>query len=956
MKKVLLLLVLASFSFLKAQNTYTEKAGKWRLGFNMGAIWESSDVKPIPGLGGGFNIEKILNKRSNAFLGFSLGFRYLGGRTFGLNTGPTYDPANNKALNGTFNPAVKYDSLPGMFYANHKTYIQEGNLELKMNFPSLEKRTGIIFHVWGGVGISKYKTWIDALDKDGKMYDYSSLQGQSVTQSDLTHILDGKYETLAQGSGTNGTLAFIPSVGVGLGYKLGKYVAFVIEHKISFPGTNWLDGIEYPKNCPITGSKDFYNYTSASLVFTIYGKSNSSQSNTSTNNTVYTNSTTTNTTSASSNVTTNTTPPPPPVLHPPKVVITYPANNYTSPYDYTTINSTLQNVSSAQQISISQSGYAINHFTYNANNGTLNFQTFLGQGANNFLVTATNNDGTASANLNVNYNPIQTFTASTNYSIPTGTVITTNTVTSTNNSVPTPTTVTTNTVITTNTTHTVGTVHTATVAPTPTVATTSTVITTNTTHTVGTIHTATVAPTNTTVVVGDNVPTHTVNPINTNTVATTFTTSTTGTVVTTNPVIGQVTQVGLKPVVTFIDPSAYSTDVTSESYNVSATVKNVTNSSQINVTINGSSFAQFVYTASNNVVSFTAGLQSGYNTITISAANNIGSDSKSAILNYKPTGRPPKVTISNPASSPFTTLQSNFIVSGYVYNVSSSANITVTSNGMATTFNYNMGNHEISIPLNLTADNTIIGISAFNSYGSDAQSVELIYKKVVLVDTSSSVSHNGSVNGVGTSTVTNTGSNNGQLGGMHGNHIKPEITVMSPVVDPFYTNTGVVSVSANVSQIIDPDNVTVSYNGIQVSITYDVVSKHLNFSSPLKPGMNTFVINASNAYGSSSKSVNINYTPINVNTNSGSNNNTGSEPVFHQGGWNLGGGNNNSINNGTQSPPPKINQQPGQVNPVKPPVQSDPVPTPRTIKPVETAPQVKPPTETEQPQIRTRPR
>src|SRR3954469_20237229 len=86
MKKIVLLLLLSSFALLKAQNTYTDLPGKWRLGFNMGAIWESSDVKPMPGLGGGFNLEKILNKRSNALLGFSLGFRYRGGRTYGLNT------------------------------------------------------------------------------------------------------------------------------------------------------------------------------------------------------------------------------------------------------------------------------------------------------------------------------------------------------------------------------------------------------------------------------------------------------------------------------------------------------------------------------------------------------------------------------------------------------------------------------------------------------------------------------------------------------------------------------------------------------------------------------------------------------------------------------------------------------------------------------------------------------
>ncbi len=883
MKKVILLFLLVLSGLVNAQNSYTDLPGRWRLGFNMGAIWESSDVKPIPGLGGGFNIEKILNKRSDVFLGFSLGFRYLGGRTFGLNTSPTYDLANNKALNGTFNPAVNYDTVPGFFYANHKTFIQEGALELKMNFPSLEKRTGIIFHLWGGIGIGKYKTWIDALDKDGKMYNFSSLQSQSVSQSDLSRIFDKNYETLAQGSGTNGTLCFIPSIGIGLGYRLGKGVALVFEHKISFPGTNLLDGIEYPKNCPVTGSKDFYNYTSVGLVFTFYGGHHATQTGTTTNNTVYTNTTGTQTVTNTNN--TNYTPP---VVYPPTVVITYPANNYSSPYDYTTVNATLQNVSSSQQISISQNGYAINHFTFNAYNGTLHFQTFLSQGVNNFVVVASNQGGTASQGLTINYIPVQTFTATT---IPTNTVVSTNTITTTTQTL----TINTNTLVATNT-----------------VVTTHTAVAT---HTVA--PTTTVSPTFTFSNTGTITPTNTVVP--------TFTSIATNTVVPNNNIHGTATAEVIKPIVTFIDPSVYPTETTSETYNVNATVFNISTNSQVSVTVNGNSLTQFTYNATTKTVSFLINLQLGYNTITITGTNGGGSDSKSAIINHKPTVKPPKVSITNPSSSPFTTLQNNVIISGYVYNVISSANITVTANGAPTTFNYNMSTHEINVPVYLTVSNTQVNISATNTFGSDAQSIELVFKKVVADS--------------GTSANTGTGGNTtGGMGGIHGNHSKPEITVLSPVADPFYTNTGVVSVSANVNNVLDANKVFVSYNGIQVSFTYDINSKHLNFSSPLKPGLNTFVIDASNPYGAASKSININYTPINVNPNSGGNNNS-SGPSYNHGGWNIGGiinnsgGNNNSTNNGgSQNPPPhKVNQDGGQANPPAP-INTNPIQTtPRSI-------------------------
>jgi hypothetical protein len=904
MKKIILLLLLITSVFIKAQNNTTDLPGRWRLGFNMGGIWESSDVKPIPGLGGGFTLEKILNKRSDAFLGFSLGFRYLGGRTYGVNGSPTFDLANNKALNGTYNSAIRYDTTPGYFYANHKTFIQEGALELKMNFPGLEKKTGIIFHLWGGIGIGKYKTWIDALDKDGKMYDFSSLKGQPVTQSDLSRIYDHDYETLAQGSDANGTIKFMPSLGVGLGYKLSRGVALVFEHKVTFPGTNWLDGIAYPKNCPVTGANDFYNYTSLGIVFTFYGGHHSAQTNSSANNTVNSNTTATNTQTTNNGYTA-------PVVYPPKVVITYPANNFNSLYDYTTINASLQNVSSSQQISISQNGYAIHHFTYNAFNGTLHFQTFLAAGSNNFVVVASNAGGTASQGVTINYNPLNT----SGYSVTGSTVtpINSNTVA-----------VNTNTVSTTFTTsvggHTV--TPTQTVSPTYTTVTSATVaptVTVSTTHTSTTVTSETVSPT---VTVS---PTHTTTTVSSGTVSPTMTISTTSSVTptlttTTSETVstmgnsGHVTPIPVvfKPVVSFMDPGNYSTETTAASFNIIGSVMYVTAGNQITVTVNGVNINSFTFNAATKVVNFLAMLQLGYNTITITGTNSAGSDTKSVIINHKQEGRPPKVYISNPSSSPFTSLQNNVIVSGYVYNVVSSADINVTANGAPTTFNYNISNHEISVSLFLTANSTQVNIAASNAFGNDAQSIELIYNKVD--DTNGNGATIGG--GVATNTTSTGNSSSSGMGGLHGNHSKPEISVLSPVVDPFYTNTGVVSVSANVNFVLNASDVTVTYNGLQVSITYDVNSKHLNFSSPLKPGLNSFVIAATNTWGTANKSININYSPIVVNTTDGGNNNTG--PIINHGVWHIGGNTVPESGDG-QAPPKKvIDNGDGRTNPVKP--------------------------------------
>src|ERR1700757_1924834 len=108
MKKIILTLFILGFGLLNAQNTYTDMPGKWRIGGNMGAIWETTQMKAVPGLGGGFTIEKILYRHANAPIGFSLGFRYLGGRTFGYSANPFYGIQNNKALNGSYDSTINY--------------------------------------------------------------------------------------------------------------------------------------------------------------------------------------------------------------------------------------------------------------------------------------------------------------------------------------------------------------------------------------------------------------------------------------------------------------------------------------------------------------------------------------------------------------------------------------------------------------------------------------------------------------------------------------------------------------------------------------------------------------------------------------------------------------------------------------------------------------------------------
>ncbi len=574
MKKLILATFILFSVKIYSQTTYTDQAGKWRIGLNAGAMWETCDVTARANIAGGFTIEKILNKKADALIGFSLGLRYLSGHCSGLDTKGSYGVANNTALNGNFDSTLNYAKHGGIFYNNYKTYIHEGALELKINFPRFEQKTHLIFHIMGGVGLCNYKTWINARDADGNMYDFSTLQNaQSVTSADVKKVLTGSYGTLAQGSSSSGTYCFVPSVGVGFGFKLSKHTALVFEYRASFPGTNLLDGVTHNVNNELIKQNDFYNYASANLLFTIFGRQTKSTYNNTTNYTNPTTQTNTNTNTyinnslPNTNVNTGTTPVytnQQPQAYPPYVSITSPANNFSSQTNYISVQGNIQNIQSSHQISISQNGYPIKYFSYDTYNGNIHFQTFLQQGTNNIIITANSQFGTGSQGVTIFYNPPYVPNNGT-VSMNGGNYATNTTINTGGN---------------------------ATINPNIVAANTNTVqVQVQTQPDI-------LVQTHTTSIATSTVQTQT-----------TFTASNTITGTNHIPV-----QLESKPVVQFINPFTSPIDVASATYNVSATVQNVALANQITVNVNGNNIQQFNFNAPTKTLSFTTNLLTGYNT------------------------------------------------------------------------------------------------------------------------------------------------------------------------------------------------------------------------------------------------------------------------------------------------------------------------------------------------------
>lgn len=387
--------------------------------------------------------------------------------------------------------------------------------------------------------------------------------------------------------------------------------------------------------------------------------------------------------------------------YPPTVSISYPGNNFTSQGNYITVQGNVQNIQSYHQLSISQNGYPVRFFSYDPYNGNFHFQTFLQQGTNNLIVTANNPYGTGSQGVTVFFS---TNTSYDNGGYNGGGNNTNNSVNPTNvtggnypnNSI--------NTTITTNGGN----------------------YPNNSIHPNGTVNPN-----------GGNYPN---NSINTN-----------GTI---TPNGGTNTSGESRPWIQYVNPSTSPMDVLTASYNISASVQNIANASQINISVNGTNMPSFNFNPSTHALTFSANLLTGFNSIHISATNSFGTDSKSTVLDYKPAGKPPRIEVFNPASSPFLSVQPSMIVSGYVYNVTSSSEISVTDNGSPITFNYNNTTHEIDVPVNLSGGNNQVNISATTSFGSDSKQValQLVSKNCGTPNTNPNLQTGGVIQPVGNNT------------------------------------------------------------------------------------------------------------------------------------------------------------------------------------------------------------
>ncbi|HZH86130.1 MAG TPA: hypothetical protein VFD77_02355 [Brumimicrobium sp.] len=283
---------------------------------------------------------------------------------------------------------------------------------------------------------------------------------------------------------------------------------------------------------------------------------------------------------------------------------------------------------------------------------------------------------------------------------------------------------------------------------------------------------------------------------------------------------------GVPPKVKILAPNVNPFNTDQATTNIIAEVNNIDSKSQIEVKVNGVITNNFTYNNATHLVQLSTGLVLGNNIVSIKATNVYGNDIDQIQIIYRrggtginDTGAAPKVKITTPSISPFTTEQAAISVLAEVNNVISKSQLEVKVNGSNTTnFTFNAISHQVQLNMNLILGNNSVSIKATNEYGSDIDDTQIIYRRG--------------------------GIDSGETG------TPPKVNVVRPNTNPYTTELGTVDVVAQVLNITSKQQVEVKVNGVITSdFTYNHSTKWVQLTTPLSAGSNIVSFKATNVYG-----------------------------------------------------------------------------------------------------------
>ncbi len=252
------------------------RRNKWSVGVQKGLSFVSGDVRSERGLGIGINVRKALGHLVSLRGQISTGY------ASGQNWQPAGGFLNNEGLNGTNNSDANYgnSSYPFVFYNYRMRYWDfgfHGVLNLgNISFSQREPMVSAYF--FGGPGLMLYGTYLDALDEDGALYDYSgvptddSFSNRQDILNALRNVQDGDYETEAEYFTSKPRFAnrtVLPTIqfGAGIAFKMSEAVDISLEHRMTFTNDDLLDGQRWEETLTPSSRTDFHHFSTFGINF-----------------------------------------------------------------------------------------------------------------------------------------------------------------------------------------------------------------------------------------------------------------------------------------------------------------------------------------------------------------------------------------------------------------------------------------------------------------------------------------------------------------------------------------------------------------------------------------------------------------------------------------------------------------------------------------------------------------
>ena len=286
---------------------------------------------------------------------------------------------------------------------------------------------------------------------------------------------------------------------------------------------------------------------------------------------------------------------------------------------------------------------------------------------------------------------------------------------------------------------------------------------------------------------------------------------------------------GQPPVVNITYPVGSNSEVNVKNFFLNARLYNIKNKDQITFIFNGNLLSNFEYSFNSSTAKLTKqlSLNSGINAIQITAKNSFGEDQDQKIIIYNPNivSPPPNVIITSPVQNPHVSASSLYRVSARVLNVESSNQIQVLFNNVeVNNFTYSPARNQLEFDAFLVDGSNKVFIKAVNSYGRSSDETTIEYLSPQL-------------------------------------QTPPIISFIYPTANPYNTSNNKVLIKGKIKNVEKYSDAKATINTDQVrNLLFNPASENFQCEIQLQEGANIFEIEANNEFGSSTKTITMNYT------------------------------------------------------------------------------------------------